>query len=102
MNAKQQPGVAAPLQPSRTSEAATSEKLQSDDLRSRREKHELSSLVKSIKMKSQQFSLSSQGKVVGKNEKGRAKAKKIDEERGMEENEKSRARAKKKNEKQVK
>lgn len=102
VNAKQQPGVAAPLQPSRTSEAATSEKLQSDDLRSRREKHELSSLVKSIKMKSQQFSLSSQGKVVGKNEKGRAKAKKIDEERGMEENEKSRARAKKKNEKQVK
>ncbi|XP_060191975.1 pre-rRNA-processing protein ESF1 isoform X1 [Lycium barbarum] len=92
---KQQPGIAAPLQPSRTLEAVTSEKLQSDDLPLRKEKHELSSLVKSIKMKSQQLSLPSQGKVVGKNEKSRASAKKIDEERGIEENEKSRARAKK-------
>ncbi|CAN4083479.1 unnamed protein product [Withania somnifera] len=80
--AKQQPGVAATLQPSRTSEAATSEKWQSDDLSSRKEKHELSSLVKSIKMKSQQISLSSQGKMVGKNEKIRARAKMIYEERG--------------------
>lgn len=83
VSAKQQPGIAAPLQPSRTLESATNEKLQSDDLPSRKEKHELSSLVKSIKMKSQQLSLSSQGKAVVKNEKSQAMAKNIngDEER---------------------
>ncbi|CAN4078687.1 unnamed protein product [Withania somnifera] len=81
VNAKQQPGIVATL----TLEAATSEKLQSGDLPLRKEKHELSSLVKSIKMKSQQLSLSSQGKV-------------IDEERGKEEKKKSRARARKKDE----
>ncbi|KAJ8545715.1 hypothetical protein K7X08_018298 [Anisodus acutangulus] len=95
VKAKQQPGIVASLEPSRTLESVTSEKLQSDDLPSRKEKHELSSLVKSIKMKSQQLSLPSQGKVVGKNEKSRARAKEIDEERGKEENEKSRAKAKK-------
>ncbi|WMV16586.1 hypothetical protein MTR67_009971 [Solanum verrucosum] len=102
VSAKQHPGVAAPLQPSRTLESATNEKLQSDDLPSRKEKHELSSLVKSIKMKSQQLSLSSQGKAVVKNEKSQAMAKNIDGERGKKENEKSRARAKKKDEKRVK
>uniref|UniRef100_A0A0V0IQE8 Putative ESF1-like n=1 Tax=Solanum chacoense TaxID=4108 RepID=A0A0V0IQE8_SOLCH len=102
VSAKQHPGVAAPLQPSRTLESATNEKLQSDDLPSRKEKHELSSLVKSIKMKSQQLSLSSQGKAVVKNKKSRAMAKNIDGERGKKENEKSRARAKKKDEKRVK
>ncbi|KAL3377852.1 hypothetical protein AABB24_003982 [Solanum stoloniferum] len=102
VSAKQHPGVAAPLQPSRTLESATNEKLQSDDLPSRKEKHELSSLVKSIKMKSQQLSLSSQGKAVVKNEKSQAMAKNIDGERGEKENEKSRARAKKKDEKRVK
>ncbi|XP_009767399.1 pre-rRNA-processing protein esf1 [Nicotiana tabacum] len=81
VKAKQQPGIAAPLQPSSTLEAVTSEKLQSDNLPSTKEKHELSSLVKSIKMKSQQMSLPSQGKVVGKNEKSRARAKKIEERR---------------------
>lgn len=101
MNAKQQPGIAAPLQPSRTLEAATSEKLQSDDLPLRKEKHELSSLVKSIKMKSQQLSLSSRGKVVVKNEKSQARAKKIEGEQGKKESAKSRARAKK-DEKRVK
>ncbi|KAK6797962.1 hypothetical protein RDI58_005664 [Solanum bulbocastanum] len=95
VSAKQQPGIAAPLQPSRTLESATNENLQSDDLPSRKEKHELSSLVKSIKMKSQQLSLSSQGKAVVKNEKSQAMAKNIDGERGKKENEKSRARAKK-------
>ncbi|XP_049382188.1 pre-rRNA-processing protein ESF1 [Solanum stenotomum] len=85
VSAKQHPGVAAPLQPSRTLESATNEKLQSDDLPSRKEKHELSSLVKSIKMKSQQLSLSSQGKAVVKNEKSRAMAKNINGERGKKE-----------------
>lgn len=102
VSAKQQPGIAAPLQPSRTLESATNEKLQYDDLPSRKEKHELSSLVKSIKMKSQQLSLSSQGKAVVKNEKSQIMAKNIDGERGKKENEKSRARAKKKDEKRVK
>ncbi|KAK4711708.1 hypothetical protein R3W88_006221 [Solanum pinnatisectum] len=95
VSAKQQPGIAAPLLPSRTLESATNEKLMSDDLPSRKEKHELSSLVKSIKMKSQQLSLSSQGKAIVKNEKSRAMAKNIDGERGKKENEKGRARAKK-------
>ncbi|KAM3362936.1 pre-rRNA-processing protein ESF1 [Capsicum galapagoense] len=76
VKAKQQPGIAAPLQQTRTFETATKEKLQSDNLPSRKEKHELSSLVKSIKMKSQQLSLSSQGKVVGKNGKKSSKDKK--------------------------
>ncbi|XP_006340775.1 pre-rRNA-processing protein ESF1 [Solanum tuberosum] len=102
VSAKQQPGIAAPLQPSRTLESATNEKLQYDDLPSRKEKHELSSLVKSIKMKSQQLSLSSQGKAVVKNEKSQIMAKNVDGERGKKENEKSRARAKKKDEKRVK
>lgn len=102
VSAKQQPGIAAPLQPSRTLESATNEKLQYYDLPSRKEKHELSSLVKSIKMKSQQLSLSSQGKAVVKNEKSQIMAKNIDGERGKKENEKSRARAKKKDEKRVK
>ncbi|XP_055804724.1 pre-rRNA-processing protein ESF1 [Solanum dulcamara] len=101
VNAKQQAGITAPLQPSRTLEAATSEQLQSDDLPLRKEKHELSSLVKSIKMKSQQLSLSSRGKVVVKNEKSQASAKKIEGEQGKKESAKSRARAKR-DEKQVK
>lgn len=96
VSAKQQPGVTRKL------ESATNEKLQSADLPSRKEKHELSSLVKSIKMKSQQLSLSSQGKAVVKNEKSRAMSKNIDGEGGKKENEKSRARAKKKDEKRVK
>nr|GMC94853.1 pre-rRNA-processing protein ESF1 [Ipomoea batatas] len=62
---KEQSDITRPQQPSKESKA--------EELPSRKEKHELSSLVKSIKMKSKQIPLPSQNKVTKKSEKLRAK-----------------------------
>nr|GLL26246.1 pre-rRNA-processing protein ESF1 [Ipomoea trifida] len=62
---KEQSDITRPQQPSKESNA--------EELPSRKEKHELSSLVKSIKMKSKQIPLPSQNKVTKKSEKLRAK-----------------------------